>query len=438
MSKTPGRPGLSLASAAALVVASTLGAGVFTTSGYALADLGSRQAVLAAWAAGALLAGLGAICYGALALRFPRSGGEYEYLSRAWHPALGTAAGFVSLFAGFAAPTAFAARAFEHYTRPLLGQPAPEWPWLGGLMILAAALLHARGLRLGVRTQDLAVALKLTLVLALLIAGAFALGAREPGPAEAPLAPFTWAAFAGASVWIYLAYSGWNAAVYAAGEVRDAPRQLPRALLLGTAVLAALYLGLNAVFLWAAPMATLAGREEVALVAADALFGPAVGRASGALVALALVTSLLSLLFAGPRVTERMAQDGRLPRFLMHRAGPAGSETPRAAIWLQAALALVFLFSATLAQLMSFIGWTLALCSALAVLGLMRTRLLEGPTRVPCPGYPLVPAAFLLGVLAMTTLAATRTPTTALAGLLVLTAGAAAHRFVAPLRRVPE
>ena len=104
-----------LYSASALVVANMIGAGVFTTSGFALADLGDRRWVLLAWLVGGVLAAFGALTYGALARRSPESGGEYTFLSRAVHPLAGFLAGWVSLLAGFTAPIAAAAHGLQAY-----------------------------------------------------------------------------------------------------------------------------------------------------------------------------------------------------------------------------------------------------------------------------------------------------------------------------------
>jgi len=139
---TPQRS-LGLTSATALVIANMIGAGVFTTSGFLLADLGSPWYVLAAWAVGGVQAALGAMCYGALARRIPESGGEYLFLSRTLHPAAGYVAGWLSLLVGFSAPIAAAAFAFGAYARPWFGGAPP--PLAGTVLILAFAAVHARG-----------------------------------------------------------------------------------------------------------------------------------------------------------------------------------------------------------------------------------------------------------------------------------------------------
>ena len=166
----PAKRRLGLPSAGALIVGNMIGAGVFTTSGYALADLGRPEVVLLAWLVGGALALCGALSYGALARRIPESGGEYTYLTRIIHPLAGFLAGWVSLLAGFTAPIAGAALALQAYLAHAFGMGLrPEW--LGTLAILMAALMHGSRLREGVVLQNLAVGLKLVLIAAFVGAG---------------------------------------------------------------------------------------------------------------------------------------------------------------------------------------------------------------------------------------------------------------------------
>ncbi|MBM4059918.1 MAG: amino acid permease [Planctomycetes bacterium] len=383
----PGR--IPLRSATSLVIANMIGVGVFTTSGFALHDLGSRWLVLFAWLAGGALAVCGALSYGALALRLPGSGGEYEYLRRTLHPAAGVAAGIVSMLAGFSAPIAMAAHTLEIYGGRLLGVAPPELPWAGTAAILLAALMHGRAVRTGALLQDFVVLAKVLLIMVFLALSLRLLGGPEVLGLPAAATPF--AGFAKSMPWIALAYSGWNAAAYVAGEVHDPGRNVPRAMLLGTLVVTAAYVLLNAVFLWSVPAGELAGQPEVAAIAARGLLGrPGEVLVTG-IVCLALLTSITGMTMAGPRVYARMAEDGALPRWL---AGAAG-RPPRAAIALQAGLALVFLWAAGLQQLMTYIGWTLSVSAAATVVGMMRLRVAEGAAAVPCRGWPVVPLLFV-------------------------------------------
>jgi APA family basic amino acid/polyamine antiporter len=238
-------------------------------------------------------------------------------------------------------------------------------------------------------------------------------------------------AFAVSLVWVSFSYAGWNAAVYLGGEVRDAERTLPLAMLLGTAIVTALYLALNAVFVFSTAPEKLAGQLEVGRIAAEALGGVRLANVVTAVVLLALATSASSLIMAGPRVYACMGADGYLPRFLASATGP-----PRAAIGLQVLLALLLLWSSTYEMLLTFIGFTLSLSTAATVLGLVRLRVREG-VAVRVVGWPWLPGLFIAAVLAIAGFAIVRQPIASGLGLLTLGAGWLAWRFSARRIRHP-
>ena len=413
-------------SASALVVANMVGSGAFTVSGFALAEFGEPGPVLLAWAAGGAIATAGALCYGALGRWLPLSGGEYALLSRAVHPLAGFLAGWLSLVAGFSAPIAMAALGLQAYTDAALGRP-PGPPWLGALAIVACALAHASRTRFGVGLQNAAVALKLVGIAAFVAIGAVGAGERLPRALAWP-ASVDPGAFALCVVWVSFAYSGWNAASYVAGEVRD-PTRLSRSLVGATALVTLAYLALNAVFLAAAPAAALAGKLEVGAIAAEALGGPRLREALSALIAFALLTSISSMLMAGPRVYAQMAADGLLPRVLRAGDGP-----PRAAIALQALLALLLFASGDFAELLGYAGFLLGLSSAATVLALAALRVREGAASVPLPGWPWLPAAFVAATLGTALVLVWREPFVLGLGAATLGSGVAAYAVSARTR----
>jgi amino acid transporter len=406
---------IGLPGAAALVVSSMIGTGVFTTSGFALELLGRPWAVLLAWAIGGLLATCGALAYGALGRRFPESGGEYALLTRTVHPLAGFLAGWISLLAGFTAPIAASALALQAY----LGGIVPGWAaeWLATAAILVAAALHGLRVRPGIAVQVMAVGLEVALIGAFLVLGLGVPSTVHPVASGLATTPAP-AAFGVALVWVSFAYSGWNAAVYVAGELRDPERNVTRALLLGTGLVAVLYVALNAVFLAAAPPEALAGAADVAAVAAQAIGGSRLRVAVSLLVALALFSSISAMMVAGPRVYARMAEDGYLPR-----AVAAGRDAPAAGVALQAALAVVVVWVATLAQLLSYIGFTLGLSAAATVASSMALRRREGAAGLPVPGYPLTPAVFIVATVTISGFLVARQPREAAVGLLTVASG---------------
>ena len=363
---------LNFPSAVALVIANTIGTGVFTTSGFALADLGDPSYVMLAWLVGGLYAISGVIIYSDLAQRYPESGGEYLFLRRSLHPALGTAAGWISLVAGFTVPIAAAALGAELYLCRALGV-SPGQPWIATATVLGLGLLHALVPEKGVTVQNVAVAVKVGVIATFITFGAATItGTAATGSAPLP-EPFSPLAFAGSLVFIAYAYSGWNAAVYVTSEVEGGGRAVGRALLTGTIVVIALYLGVSAVILYGAPQEQITGIADSAAVVARALGGARAELALSVLIALALLTSASSMILSGPRVYARMAQDGVLPMVL----GRLHGDHPKIAILTQTALSLVVIWAAGLRELLQFAGVTLSLSAGAVVLGWFRQNALS-------------------------------------------------------------
>jgi len=403
-----------LSSATALVVASMVGTGVFTTSGLLLEVLKSPVRVLIAWLLGGLIAGCGALSYGALARRFPESGGEYLYISRILHPAAGCVAGWISLLVGFSAPLAASAYGFGEYLSPWLLSSSPQLT--GSLLLFGIAWLHGFLRQGGSWVQNLAVVINLLLLMGfLLLAWPQLPGMTHDAPV---IAGFEWGPFLTSLIWVSYSYSGWNAAVYIGGEVRNPERNLPRALFLGTGLVTLLYLALNFVFVYSAEPVSLAGRVDIGRAVAESLGGPAWADFVTWLVAFALSISVSALMMAGPRVYARMARDGFLPRwFDMYEDG-----SPRRAVILQCGLALLLLWSLGFRDLLTFIGFTLGLSSAVAIVGLMILRIREG-LAFHVAGWPWVPALYLTAVLAMTISVMVRQPPGILLGLSLVLGG---------------
>lgn len=412
-----------------LVVANMIGVGVFTTSGFALAELGSPHRVMLAWLIGGLVALAGALSYAGLARRVLESGGEYVFLARLVHPLAGFVAGWVSLLAGFTGAIALAALAFEAYAAPLL----PEWlppNTLAITVIALASFLHGARVEAGAVAQNTVVLLKLGLILGFIAYALFA-GAATGPPAPAPAMPFSVSAFAGALVWISLSYSGFNAAVYVAGEARQAAANVPRALWLGTLLVTGIYLALNATFLYLPPYAAVVNRADVAAAAAFAIGGTALEAAIRAVIMLALLTSVFSMMMAGPRVYARMADDGLFPAFCRFE-GPA----PRAAIALQAGLAVAVVLITDLRGLLAYLGFTLSLSAAATVAALfLPPRRRERAARADVAGYPFTPVLFVGATLLFAALAARRSPAELIAAVITLASGSMVYAILAWRKR---
>jgi amino acid transporter len=399
----------------ALVVASMIGAGVFTTSGFALADLGTPDRVFFVWILGGLIALLGAVSYGLIARRVIESGGEYVYLARNVHPLAGFLAGWVSMLAGFSGAIAFAASAFEAYLMP--SARIPENTIAVGV-VAAAAILHGLVPRWGVATQTIVVVIKLgTLLFFMAIGVLLSTETTFPLQSEAPaMSPVSISAIATSLVWIYLSYSGFNAAVYVAEEARDPARTVPQAMLWGTLIVTFVYLGLNALFVYAAPISLVAGAPNVAFVVAQFLGQGWFAETVRWAVLMALATSVLSMVMTGPRVYAKMADDGLLPAIFGSGQGHAR------AVVLQAALAITIILVSGLRELLSYLGFTLSLCSAIAIASIFITYRRDPATERPVWHW-LVPLLYVATVIGLAILAARQNTMEFTAAILTIASG---------------
>jgi amino acid transporter len=429
---TPPRD-IGVRSAAALVAANMIGAGVFTTSGYALADLGSPILVLIAWAIGGVIALCGALSYAGLAARIPGNGGEYLFLSRAVHPLAGFLAGWISLLAGFTAPIAVAAHGLEAYAQGAFGLDLPAG-LLGAGAIILAGITHGIARAPGLRIQDAAVAVKLIAIIAFIVVGAVVLvGAETTDSSALPSGPVSISAFAVTLVWISFAYSGWNAAVYISGELEDPSRTLPRAMIVATLGVSAIYIALNAVFLFSAPFEALAGKAEIGAIAAEALGGWWARGALSGVVALGLLTSISAMVMVGPRVYAQMAEDGVFPRIF-----GADGEAPHRAIALQVGLALVAFFISDLRDLLLYVGFLLGI-SAAATVACLFLPIGRVDGRVSSvPGAPWVPILFIVATLGSAGFLVLRQPAQAAAGVATLGFGVFAYWLSRRSRLTPH
>ncbi len=378
-------------------VANMIGTGVFTTLGFQLLDLHTPFALLALWVVGGLIALCGSLVYGELGAAMPRSGGEYHYLSVIYHPAVGFLSGFVSLTIGFAAPVALACMALGHYTEPLFPEGVTvQMIAIGALLAITA--IHMWSVRGGSRFQNVFTLLKLALIVAFVVCGFVAGGDRQPFmpvPDGAGWRELLSPAFAVCLIYVSYAYSGWNASAYVAGEVREPQRTLPRSLLWGGTIVAVAYVALNATFLSLVPHEEMRGKLQVGFIAAQHLFGPTGASLMAGVIGLLLVSSISSMIFVGPRVSQVMGEDYSLFRFLSHRSRRG---TPAVAVAVQSGISLLFILSGSFEQVVTFSGFILSLFTFLSVLGVFvhRRRYPKVARPYKTWGYPVTPILFLL------------------------------------------
>lgn len=384
---------LGLYAASAIVIANMIGTGVFSTLSFQVHALPDERAILLLWLLGGLSALAGAFCYAELGAARPRSGGEYALLTQLFHPATGFVSGWISIVAGFAAPIAAAALAFGAYLGKLSPALAPHELALAIGLVLLVTAVHCLRVDIGARFQIYTTAFKLALMLGIVAAALWVAPApvtRSPELASLIGSP----AFAVSLVYVSYAYFGWNAALYVAGEVRDPARNLPRALILSTLLVTALYLAVNWAFLRLVPFAelvrvdptqmTVENELAVGFLAGHALFGEHGGQIVGSLIALALVSTVSAMIMAGPRVLATMAEDWR-PFALFARRSHGGA--PLAALGFQAVLVILFLATASFEFVVNFIGVSLSLFNMAVIAGFLRERSrrspVEGSFRAP-------------------------------------------------------
>lgn len=386
---------LGLTTGTLLIVANMIGVGVFTTTGYMVSAIPSPVAVLIAWLIGGLAAMCGALTYAEFGAALPENGGEYQLLSRIYHPAVGFTAGWISLVVGFSAPLALFAMAFGTYLNAVypMVPPIPA----GLCLILICALLHSFHVETGSRFHNAVTFGKVGLILLFIVAGIVrGSPALLDGISEKSLPTHIFSpAFAVQLVYVSFAYAGWNTAAYLAGEFRHPQRDIPRAVIIGVVVVTLLYFGLNLVFLTAAPLAELAGQEKVGHVAATHLFGEQGGRIVSLMIVAGLISTISANLMSGPRVYEAMGAD--YPKLRMLRIRRTGGG-PIVAIALQAGIAAVMLVTSSFEGLLTYVGVTLSLCAAATVLGTIVLRIREPDLPRPYRtwGYPLTPLVFLV------------------------------------------
>ncbi len=383
----------------AVVIANMVGTGVFTSLGFQLQDIQSGFVLLALWAVGGITALCGAMTYAELGAALPRSGGEYNFLARIFHPGAGFISGWVSATIGFAGPCALAAMTFAAYATSVFDTDASSWvrPALAAGLVIVLGLAHASNHRTSGGTQVVFTVLKVAVIVVFCLAALIFAGEPQPInflPVAGDGTQLFSAEFAVALIYVSYAYTGWNAATYLSSELENPQRTLPIILFSGTAVVMLLYLALNYVFLSVAPVEAMRGEVEVGYIAARAAFGELGGTLTGLVLAALLISTVSAMTLAGPRVLQVVGEDFHALKFFA-RTNRDG--IPAVAIYTQTALSVIFILTAGFESILVFAGFTLALNSFVTVLSVFVLRWRE--PQLPRPyrtfGYPVTPLLYL-------------------------------------------
>ncbi len=428
------RARVTLATAVAIAVADMIGIGVFTSLGFQVGDIPSGFSLMMLWLIGGIAALSGALCYAELAAAFPRSGGEYTYMSRTLHPAAGFLAGWISATVGFAAPTALAAMAFGQYASGVMpGLPAMP---IGLALVWLTAIVHLSGLKHSAQFQNVSTWIKIVLIVGLIVAG-FTLSEGQPisfAPSSADTTHIFAPAFAISLVFVMYSYSGWNAATYIADEIETPEKTLPSALIIATLIVIALYIGLNAAFLYSTPMAAMKGKLDIGLIAGQHIFGETGARLVAGLICFGLVSSISAMMWIGPRVTKAMGEDTPAMGFF---ARTSSLGVPANAILLQVVLVTAYMATQSFDNVLEYMQFSLTLCSFLTVFGMMVLRITNPDLPRPYRtwGYPITPLIFLGITLYMLIYMVQERPEQSMAGLATAALGLLVYALSSPASR---
>jgi APA family basic amino acid/polyamine antiporter len=396
------RRGFGLSTATYVVIASMVGTGILVSPGYMMASLDNYPAIFGLWILGGLLAVCGALCVAELAAALPQAGGEYIYLREAYGSMPAFLSGWTSFFLGFSAPLAVASYIAALYLLTPFGFAEQVGDRLvqviAAIIIVAVTVPNLLGHRQSAWTQNLTTIFKLGLFVAL-AAMAFLFGEGRLGHiAEGKAIRDVGLGTAATQLfYVMFAYSGWNAASYLAGEVKDPAKTLPRSLLLGTGLVVVLYLVLNLVFAYAVPLANVgfANAEQVPQLAVENLFGVRVSSVFSVAVGLTFLATVSAFIITGPRIYYAMARDGLFPS-VAGRVSLRG-QVPVYAMLAQSICAIFILFVTDFQNLYKYasVGLSLFAMLFISAVYVLRWRQpgMERPFRVP--GYPVVPAIFM-------------------------------------------
>lgn len=423
----------------AVVIANMIGTGVFTSLGFQLLGIRSGFALLALWAVGGLIALCGAMTYAELGAAMPRSGGEYNFLSRIYHPVAGFVSGWVSATIGFAAPSALAAMTFAAYATSAFPGEVDLYveKAIAIVLVIVLTVVHSANRQQSGGLQAVFTVLKIATIVTFCIAALLLVGETQAIrfiPDSGDAAIIGSGAFAVSLIYVSYAYTGWNAATYLSSELENPQRDLPRILFVGTAVVMVLYVALNYVFLKVAPMDAMAGQVEVGYIAAESAFGEVGGRFAGLALAMLLISTVSAMTLAGPRVLQVIGEDFAAVR-LLSRTNKDG--LPYAAIAAQSFLTVGFILTSSFESVLVFAGFTLALNSFVTVMGVFVLRWRQPDLMRPYRtfGYPFTPLVYLSLTLWTLVFVLGNKPTEGLFGIAVIASGVLVYAVTARQNR---
>ena len=433
-------------SATLLVITNVIGSAIFLTPGSMAATLPSEPLLLLAWIAGGVIALCGGLTYAEMGAMYPRSGGLYVFLEQAYGPLVAFLFGWTCMLVILTGSVATVAVGFAKYfsyfvpalstANAVMALPMPWGTWTisAGQIVAAVSILALGGVNyFGVRSGNrLQVVLTVLKVAALAALPMIAIVLHPVTPSFTPIVPpiaKPAAAFGVIMIAVMWAYEGWYYLPFCAGEIADARRAVPRALVLGISSLIAIYVAVNVAYMLALPLPEMQGVERIAEKAVTALLGPR----GAALVAATVVVSTLGCNAAAvigmSRACYAMACDGL---FFRSAADVHPTyRTPHVALAMTCGWSALLALTGTYEQLFTWVTFASVAFGVLGGLAIFRLRWIapgvERPYRVW--GYPVVPAVFVLGLGALVINTAIEKPTESLIGTCIVAAGAPAFWY---------
>lgn len=377
------------------IIASMVGTGVFTSLGYQLLNIDSIFPLLFLWIIGGFLALCGALTYGELATLYPRSGGEYSLLSKIIHPSVGFCAGLISATIGFAAPSVLASIAFSNYISTIFD--FINIKLIAVIIIFSFHVIHISSIKVGTSFQNISTLIKILFIIIFI-----GIGFKVDNPQKLALIPtnkdfniiFS-SFFAVNLIWVSYAYTGWNSVIYIASEVKKPYENISKSMFFSTLSVMFLYVLLNYIFLYTAPISSLIGEVEVAHISARYIFGESGGKIISIGISLLLLSTVRSYVYIGPRVMEVMGNDYAILSIFKKTDS---KKIPRNAFLLQFFISILFILTSSFEQVLMYTGISLILTSSLTVFALFISRVKDKNLKRPYKtwGFPITPIFYLL------------------------------------------
>jgi APA family basic amino acid/polyamine antiporter len=410
-----------------IVVSGIIGSGIFINPYVVAQKVETPFLILAVWIAGGVIALCGAFVFAELGTVLPRAGGQYAVFREAFHPLVGFLHGWALLLIIQSGATAAVAVACGQYIARLAGLPPEMATRIGIAILVALVVFHSCGIKPGAVLINV-ITIGKTLAIAVLVIGAFTLADRS-GVSLGPLVPprlhglgLVSAFFAGLVPTMF-AYGGWQNANFVVEEMRDAERNLPRAILFGVAIVITVYVAANVAYVHVLSAPVLAATPTPAAALATEVIGERGADVLSILVIVSTFGFLNLALMTAPRVYYAMARDG-LFFSVVARVSPR-THVPVAAITTQGLLAACFALSNTYARLLGYVvfaDWIFFALAGVALIVFRRTRP-DAPRPYRTPLYPVVPIVFVLAGLGIVANTFIDDPVDAVIGSVILATG---------------